>query len=121
MPISQAWKKEITQEYNRLQANEETIHNTGLHKTILETWKRDSPKMYRDLQQANLTDKLAYVLQQRMWDRRDQLMEAGLPVTDAREQAEAENLMLAPEDDHELGVHPELPATPPVPSKIPLR
>ena len=43
---------------------------------------------------ANLADPLAKVLQARMWLRQEELMRGGMPVTDAREQAEREHLML---------------------------
>lgn len=93
------WVKAIEAEYRDLMDSEETIHNKVLHSTILATWERDSPKMYRTLKAANLADKLAAVLQDRMWRRQNELMDAGYPVTDAREQAEREILMLEPEDD----------------------
>jgi hypothetical protein len=75
--------------------------NNLLHKHILETWRRDSPKMWADLQAAGprMAHKLAFVQQEKMWRRTDELMEGGLPFTDAREMAEREELMLEPEAD----------------------
>jgi hypothetical protein len=85
-------------EYRRLKNDPDVIHNKVLHQHILETWKRDSPRMWAKLQKhPGRANSLAFVLQQRMWAREEELLRAGFPVTDAREQAEAENLMLEPE------------------------
>ena len=99
--LSPKWRAEIEQEYAALQADEELIHNQDLHKRILSSWRQTSPMMWARLQQAGLADKLAFVLQQRMWTEMDSLMEGGYPVTDAREQAEREHLMLEPEQDED--------------------
>ena len=95
--INPVWAEQIRNEAASLDANEEHLHNRKMHQSILETWRRDSPIMWGRLELAKLADPLAKVLQARMWDRQAELMEAGLPVTDAREQAEAEILMLEPE------------------------
>lgn len=76
---------------------EEVLHNKELHKQILETWRRDSPQMVERLTQLKVLDDLAFVSQERMWRRAKELRKGGLPVTDAREQAEREYLMLEPE------------------------
>ena len=94
---SQQFRRQIELERRKLLRDENVLHNKILHNSILETWKQGSPKMWARLQRLKLTDKLAYVLQQRMWARQEELMRAGLPVTDAREQAERETLMLEPE------------------------
>ena len=100
--VSKAWRKQIEQEYQALANNEDHLHNLKLHKEILATWKQSSPKMYRRLFLAGMLDKLAFVLQARMFQEMDELMAAGYPVTDAREQAEREHLMLEPEEDEIL-------------------
>lgn len=108
---SQPWRQQIMQQYMALRKNEATIHNTALHKSILATWERDSPKMWANLTKMHLAGPLAYVLQQRMWDRQKELLETGMPVTDAREQAEKELLMLEPEasvPDRSLPMTPPL-------------
>jgi hypothetical protein len=56
--------------------------------------------MWGRLERAGMTDKLAFVVQQRMWEEQDRLIEAGLPYTDAREIAERENLMMEPEEEY---------------------
>ena len=99
--ISPEWVDQILREAAALDADEEHLHNNRMQETILETWKRDSPRMWARLERANLAPALAKVLQARMWERKAELMRAGLPITDAREQAEAENLMLEPEDPDE--------------------
>lgn len=95
--LSLRWVQQIRSEAKRLDEDEEHLHNNVLHRSILATWERESPEMWRRLQQHQLADPLAKVLQARMWARKKDLMESGLPVTDAREQAERETLMLEPE------------------------
>lgn len=100
-PVSPTWAAAIRKECASLMADEDHIHNSRMHKYILEVWERDSPAMWKRLTAAQLTGPLAYVLQARMWDQQKALMRAGLPVTDAREMAERENLMLEPESDNQ--------------------
>ena len=38
-----------------------------LHQRILETWKRDSPKMYLRLRTQGVLEAMAFNCQQRMW------------------------------------------------------
>lgn len=113
--MDQAWKAEIEKEYASLKANDAVLHNKELHRTILENWKQHSPKMWANLQAAGMTDKLAYVLQERMWVLMNALMKGGMPYTDAQEQAEREILMLEPE---EAVQDRSLPWTPPVPKSV---
>lgn len=95
------WVSRIKLEYQRLKRNEEVLHNRILHQQILKTWREQSPKMWARLQAAKLTEALAFVLQERMWQMSDDLEAAGYPPTDALEIAEAEHLMLEPEADLE--------------------
>ena len=81
---------------------EEVIHNPDLHWQILETWRRDSPKMVARLEKQGILDDLAFVCQERMWRAAKDNRKAGLPVTDAREQAERDHLMLEPEEPEAL-------------------
>ena len=81
---------------------EEVIHNPDLHRQILETWRRDSPKMVARLEKHGILDDLAFVCQERMWRAAKDNRKAGLPVTDAREQAERDHLMLEPEEPEAL-------------------
>ena len=113
-PMSQEWKRQIEMEYRKLKSSEETMHNTLLHNSILEAWKRDSPQMYARLEKAGMVERVAFVMQQRMWQMQEDLMRAGFPVTDAWEQAERETLMLEPEESAEESAHPEWPMTPPM-------
>lgn len=95
--LSPQWIKAIKAEHQRLMDDEEHLHNNLMHDRIREVWQRDSPKMWARLSMAGLTTPLAYVLQARMWDRQAELIRGGMPVTDAREVAERELLMLEPE------------------------
>lgn len=81
---------------------EEVIHNPDLHQQILEAWRRDSPKMVARLEKQGILDDLAFVCQERMWRAAKDNRKAGLPVTDAREQAERDHLMLEPEEPETL-------------------
>ena len=95
---SQSYRAEIDAEYRRYKADEAVLHNKEMHQHILATWKRGSPKMWANLEALGLTEKMAYVAQERMWRRSDELLKQGFPVTDAREIAEREELMLEPEE-----------------------
>ena len=95
--LSQADIQRIKAEHQRYLDDELTLHNEMMHQRILATWKRDSPKMYLRLRTQGVLEALAYVSQQRMWAESDRLEKAGMPPTDAREQAEREHLMLEPE------------------------
>ena len=76
---------------------EEVLHNRELHQRILETWRRDSPQMAVRLEKQGILDDLAFVSQERMWQAAKEYRKGGMPVTDAREQAERDHLMLEPE------------------------
>ena len=99
--ISPAWALKIRKEAAALEADEDQLHNNVMHKMILQTWQAHSPTMWARLEAIKLADPLARVLQAQMWARKKELMLAGLPVTDAREEAEKETLMLVPEADLE--------------------
>lgn len=99
-PLQEALQ--IKAERKRYEADEDHLHNKLLHRQILETWRRNSPKMVAELERQGILDDLAYVSQERMWQEMDRYLEGGLPVTDARELAEQDHLMLEPEDREEL-------------------
>lgn len=98
-PLQMALK--IKSERKQYEA-EEVIHNPDLHQQILEVWRRDSPKMVARLEKQGILDDLAFVCQERMWRAAKDNRKAGLPVTDAREQAERDHLMLEPEEPEAL-------------------
>lgn len=98
-PLQMALK--IKSERKQYEA-EEVIHNPDLHQQILETWRRDSPKMVARLEKQGILEDLAFVCQERMWRAAKDNRKAGLPVTDAREQAERDHLMLEPEGPEAL-------------------
>lgn len=97
------WVVEIDKEYASLKAQEAATgqHNADLQKSILKSWKQESPKMWANLKKdgPHFADKLAYVLQERMWKQYDVLVKSGMNMTDARRMAEEDNLMLDPESD----------------------
>lgn len=98
--------RRIKVEREKYEADEEVIHNRMLHKRILETWRMDSPQMVERLIKLRILDDLAFVSQERMWRQAKLYRQGGMQVTDAREQAEREHLMLEPEmpevDDTDL-------------------
>lgn len=98
-PLQMALK--IKSERKQYEA-EEVIHNPDLHQQILEAWRRYSPKMVARLEKQGILDDLAFVCQERMWRAAKDNRKAGLPVTDAREQAERDHLMLEPEEPEAL-------------------
>ena len=98
-PLQMALK--IKSERKQYEA-EEVIHNPDLHQQILEVWRRDSPKMVARLEKQGILEDLAFVCQERMWRAAKDNRKAGLPVTDAREQAERDHLMLEPEEPEAL-------------------
>lgn len=89
-------------------ADPKTLHNQPLHDRILATWKQDRPAMYQQLQADKMLEDAAFVAQQDMWAMQSDLLDAGMAVTDAREQAEAANLMLTPETYSPIDPPPEL-------------
>jgi hypothetical protein len=93
------WVAQIEKEYASLKTDEAVPHNKDLHRSILANWKAHSPKMWANLIKdgPDFPDKLAYVLQERMWSQYDSLLKSGLNTTDARRLAEEDNLMLEPE------------------------
>jgi hypothetical protein len=99
--ISPMWARKIKQEAAALKADEYLLHNRRFHRELLQTWQEHSPVMWERLQKADLADDLAWVLQERMWNRSKELRESGMPIPDAREQAEREFLMREPEDEAE--------------------
>lgn len=115
--MDQAWKAEIEKEYASLRTSETVLHNKDLHKQMLANWKAHSPKMWASLRTAgpSFADKLAFVLQERMWLRLNELMKGGMPYPDAQEQAEKEMLMLEPEENVPDRA---MPYTPPVPQSV---
>jgi hypothetical protein len=65
---------------------------------ILQTWKAHRPAMYRAWEEVNLVEKLAFVLDFKADATRREYIRAGMPPTDATEQATRDWLMLDPEE-----------------------
>ena len=94
----------IESEYSRMQKeweNGDLMHVRSLHEEILEDWEWNRPEMYRRLKEEGLLEKLAFVLQEKMWQEEESLSASGMPPGDAKAQAMADWLMLGPEDDNE--------------------
>ena len=81
--------------------DKETLINKDLHQQILKAWQTVRPKMWAELQRQELANDLALVSQVAMWEASDRYEKAGMPPTDATEQAERECLMMEPETEDE--------------------
>jgi hypothetical protein len=88
----------IKAERKQYEEVDEVTHNRDLHNQILSTWRRDSPKMVRELEALKILDDMAFVCQERMWRQEEEYCKGGMYFTDAREQAEQDHLMLEPEE-----------------------
>jgi hypothetical protein len=86
---------------NVRRAEEEGYCTQPLHQRILKAWRMYHPEMVARLQRASCLEDMALACQYQMWKAVNRYEEAGLPPTDAREQAEREWLMLAPDEREE--------------------
>jgi hypothetical protein len=66
---------------------------------VLKIWQLNSPRMMRALRRWKAAEPLAHILVDRFIRAERDNIKAGLPPTDAREEAEKDWLMLEPEDD----------------------
>jgi len=76
---------------------------------LLQHWLQNRPKMMHRLDSAGMAEKLAFVLDQKRWEARQQYIAAGMPPPDAEEQAMREWCLMEPEDE---------PQTQPLPAPI---
>ena len=88
--------RHVNQKHREISSKVDLIHNQELHQQILEDWKQESPEMYQSLSKLGILEKMAFVQQQEMWSQYEQNLRAGMQVTDAREQAERETLLMEP-------------------------
>lgn len=91
----------IRRKAKEIRDREELMFSLALDKQIKRAWEVGRPEMWARLTNQGLVDDLALVLQVAMWESEKRYLKAGMPPTDAREQAEREWLMLEPEDDGE--------------------
>jgi hypothetical protein len=95
--MDKGFSKRVREKYRKYKEGPELLHNRDLHRRILSAWKQESPVFWKALEAAGLAKEAAFVAQQEMWEEQDRLLAAGMPVTDAREQAERTHLMLGPD------------------------
>lgn len=86
----------IRRESSRLNKMGETM-GSPLEKTTIQRWRRDNPTVIAELDRKKLTEPLAHVLIEKMLEAQRENLKAGMPLTDAREQAERDWLDLEPE------------------------
>ena len=100
--ITAKWANEIRAEHQQMvESGEEFGPRHPMMEHLLARWESSSPKLWLNLKRMNLVQPLAQVLLHRMYQRMTDLERAGMPPTDAREQAEREILMLEPEQEQE--------------------
>lgn len=80
---------------------EEMPVGSKLETDLIEHWKVHSPKMAARMEKAGALEAAAHVLVDQMLEEAKQLRKAGMPATDAREQAEAGWLLMEPESEPE--------------------
>lgn len=88
----------VRRESKKLQQDRWLI-GSPLEKDLIAHWRQHSPKMVADLEKKNLLEALAFVLMHQMLDQEKAYLKAGMPLTDAREQAERDWLLKEPEDE----------------------
>lgn len=97
--LTKAQLRQIKQEAKRLLADEDVTHNRELHRQILASWREQRPAMWQRLQKERAAEPLAVVLQERMWVQMEALIDAGVQMNEARNQAERDHLMLGEESE----------------------
>jgi|GEM_PF-3461870 len=74
---------------------------TDLQAEMKAYWKQNRPQMYRRLMTARLLNKMAYVLECKMWEQEAKNQAAGMPWPDSRNQAQQDWLLMDPEEESE--------------------
>jgi hypothetical protein len=89
-----AW---INQEVARY-AHQGLVPGAAAEAEAVRNWRHNRYKMYQRLQSLGILEKTAFVLSQKCQEAMNRYVIAGMPPTDAREQAVAEWMMLGPEE-----------------------
>lgn len=84
---------------------------------LLRHWSQVRPKMLHRLDAAGMAEKLAFVLDQKRWEARQQYIAAGMPPPDAEEQATREWCLMEPEDEPQTQPSPDPISTLTTPSE----
>lgn len=92
-----AW---VNQEAANL-AHQGLVPGSPREKEILKSWQLNRPRMLHQLRAQGIAEKMAFVLDQKQNQARKQYLQAGMPPTDAEEQATKDWLMLGPETEPE--------------------
>lgn len=88
----------VRQEHQRLMDSEPTLA-APKRQQILAGWQHYRPAMLGSLKAMGVETMLADVIQSRMWEADERNRKAGMPPTDALEQAERDWLMFEPESE----------------------
>jgi hypothetical protein len=92
-PRTVAW---VNQETERL-ALEGKTPGSRLERELVEHWRYNRPKMYRQLLAAGVLEKMAFVLYEKMYQSTRVYIQGGLPYPDAQEEAVKDWLIWEPE------------------------
>lgn len=94
------FKQWVVKESRRLS---ETVNPPGSpnQRMMLAYWKQNRPEMWNRLQSMGIAKELAHVLDEKCQETIEKNIKAGMYVTDAREHAEQDWLLLEPEEDDE--------------------
>lgn len=80
---------------------EDKVPGGPREKDVLMNWRRFRPELVRELNQAGVLAKAAFVLDHKRWEAQKQYIRAGWPPTDAEEQATKEWLLMEEPHPHE--------------------
>lgn len=101
-PSNPEWERWIRAEAKKVLNDEsQPGPNKDQIKELLADWRENRPLMWKRLHGVVLARPLALVLQDRYWKAFWAYQKAGMPRTDAREQAAMEWLLTTPEDSQE--------------------
>lgn len=83
-------------------ASQGVVPGDPAEKKTLADWHRNRPQMLHHLKAAGIAEKMSFVVNQLYLEQLDKYVKAGMPPTDAREQAAKDWLMLGPEEIPEV-------------------
>ena len=89
----------IRKERQMYEEDEDVLHNRMIHKRIIQMWKQEYPQEVARLEQRNLLDDLAYVVQERMWRTMQEYQDTGWNPADAKMQAQMDHYPLVPDEE----------------------
>lgn len=77
------------------------LMGSPLERTVIASWRQDSPKAVAEFEELGILEVAAFVLVDKMLEAQRENLKAGMPLTDAREQAYADWLYLGDEAEEQ--------------------